>query len=116
MNKINEIRQLIDTFKKNLINENQYLGSCVEVGDADSCNHINNIFSDATEMAYYVGDPDDNDFGQSEEISREEFFKKINSVVVNKKNLGTEVGFYYIPRLKIYYIYNFDTGIHYFYK
>ena len=102
--------------KKLTIKENQYLGSCVEVGDDNSCNYINDIFSDATEMAYYVGDPDDNDFGESEEISRDEFFKNIDTSVVEHKVLNGKVGFYYIPNLKIYYIYNFDDGIHYFYK
>lgn len=93
-----------------------YLGSCVEVGDDNSCNYINDIFSDATEMAYYVGNPDDEDFGQSEEISREEFLKNIDISVVKTKKLKGDVGFYYIPNLKMYYIYNFDDGIHYFYK
>jgi len=116
MSKSNEMRRLIDDFKKFIIKENQYLGSCIEVGDDNSYNYINDIFSDATEMAYYVGDPDNDDFGQSEEISRDEFFKNIYISVVKRKILKGEVGFYYIPNLKIYYIYNFDDGIHYFYK
>ena len=111
---------LVPLFKQikigDYIMENQYLGSCVEVGDDNSCNYINDIFSDATEMAYYVGDPDYNDFGESEEISRNEFFKNIDISVVERKVLKGKVGYYYIPNLKIYYIYNFDDGIHYFCK
>lgn len=80
--------------------ENQYLGSCVEVGDDNSCNYINDIFSDATEMAYYVGDPDDDDFGQSEEISRNEFFKNIDVSVVERKILKVKLGFIIYQILK----------------
>ena len=111
MSKSNEMRRLIDDFKKFIIKENQYIGSCVEVGDDNSCNYINDIFSDATEMAYYVGNPDDDDFGQSEEISRDEFFKNIDISVVKRRILKGEVGFYYIPNLKIYYIYNFGSDV-----
>ena len=102
-------------FRKYLINESQFLGSCIEVGNRNSTNFINSIFSDATEMAYYVGDPDSGDFGQSEEISRNEFFENIDIAAVKRSQLKGEVGFYFIPNLKIFYIYNFDTGIHYFY-
>ncbi len=116
MSKSNEMRRLIDDFKKFIIKESQYLGSCVEVGDNNSCNYINNIFSDATEMAYYVGDPDWDDFGQSEEITKEEFFKNVDVSIVKNKQYNGDVSFYYIPDLKIYYIYNFDNGIHYSYK
>ena len=105
-----------DNLGKVTTKENTYLGSCVEVGDDNSCNYINDIFSDATEMAYYVGNPDDDDFGKSEEISREEFLKNIDISVVKPKKLKGDVGFYYIPNLKMYYIYNFDDGIHYFYQ
>jgi hypothetical protein len=93
-----------------------YLGSCVEVGDEDSHNLINRIFSDATEMAYYVGNPDEDEWGKSEKISKKEFFNKINKDYVKKKQLKGQVVFYYIPDLDIYYIYNFDKDIHYFYK
>ena len=116
MSKSNEMRRLINDFKKFIIKENRYLGSCVEVGDDNSCNYINDIFSDATEMAYYVGDPDEGDFGQSDEITKEEFFKTVDVSIVKKKQYKGDVGFYYIPSLKIYYIYNFDNGIHYFYE
>ena len=116
MSKSNEMRKLIDDFKKFTIKENQYLGSCVEVGDDNSCNYINDIFPDATKMANYVGDPDNDDFGQSEKITRDEFFKNVERSIVKKKHLKGDVGFYYIPNLKMYYIYNFDEGIHYFYE
>jgi len=109
------MRKLINNFKKS-IKENQYLGSCVEVGDSKSCNYINNIFSDATEMAYYVGDPDNNDYGESQQITKEEFFKNIDNSLVKQTQLDGYVEFYYIPELNIYYIYNFDKGIHYFFK
>jgi hypothetical protein len=109
------MKRLID-FKKFIIRESSYIGSCVEVGDANSCNYINKIFSDATDMAYYVGDPDNDDFGQSKEIPKEEFFENVDIKNIKNKQLKGDVGFYYIPNLKIYYIYNFDNGIHYFYK
>ena len=38
MSKSNEMRRLIDDFKKFIIKENQYLGSCIEVGDDNSYN------------------------------------------------------------------------------
>jgi len=108
--------KFINDFKKFIIKENRYLGSCVEVGDDNSCNYINDIFSDATEMAGYVGDPDNDDFGQSEEITQDEFFKNVEESTVINTQLEGDVGFYYIPNLKMYYIYNFDDGIHYFYE
>ena len=92
-----------------------YLGSCVEVGDEDSHNFINGIFCDATEMAYYVGNPDEDEWGKSIEISKKEFFDKIDKDWVNKKQLKGDVVFYYIPDLDIYFIYNSDKDIHYFY-
>ncbi len=93
-----------------------YLGSCVEVGDEDSHNFINQIFYDATQMAYYVGNPDEDEWGRSVEISKKEFFNKIDKEFVNKKQLKGDVVFYYIPDLDIYFIYNSDKDIHYFYK
>lgn len=93
-----------------------YLGSCVEVGDEESECSINNIFSDATEMAYYVGNPDEDDMGRSMEISEEEFFENIKKDTIVKKYLKGEVKYYYLPDLDIYFIYNEDQDVHYFYK
>ncbi len=98
-----------------VINEG-YLGSCVDVGDEDNHNLICDIFSDATEMAYYVGNPDEDEWGKSKKISKKKFFNKIDKDSVNEKQLEGEVAFYYIPDLSIYYIYNFDKDIHYFYR
>lgn len=104
----------VSTFEE-FLNESIYLGSCVEVGDEDSGNYINDIFSDATEMAYYVGDPDSGDIGRSKEIKKTVFLKNISLSSIDKKTLKGDVQFYYIPDLKIYYIYA-DDGIHHFYK
>lgn len=98
------------------LNESQYLGSCVQVGDKNSFCLINDIFSDATEMAYYVGNPDEEDYGQSEKITRKDFFDNINRSEVKKKFLKGDAQFFYIPNLSIYYIYNSDQDVHYFYK
>ena len=113
MNLQESIRRIL---REELIKESQYLGSCVEVGDEDSYNYINRIFSDATEMAYYVGNPDEDDPGQSERISKKEFFSKIEKETIKKKVLKGEVEYFYIPNLDIYFIYNVDKDIHYFYR
>lgn len=107
--------KLFEEFVNESLNEASYLGSCVEVGDEDVGNLINDIFSDATEMAYYIGDPDEGDIGQSKEINKIKFFKNIPSSLVNSRILRGDVQFYYIPDLEIYYIYA-DDGIHHFYK
>lgn len=93
-----------------------YLGSCVEVGDDDNECFINNIFSDATQMAYYVGNPDEGDEGKSIEIFEDEFFENIKKESVHKKYLKGEVTFHYIPDLDVYFIYNSDQDVHYFYE
>ena len=102
--------------REEILKEAQYLGSCVEVGDEDSNNFINRIFSDATEMAYYVGNPDEEDLGKSEKISKKEFFSKIDKETIKKKVLRGEVEYFYIPDLDIYFIYNVNKDIHYFYR
>lgn len=112
---LNNFKRSIAMNEKYLLNESTYLGSCVEVGDEDSGNYINDIFSDATEMAYYVGDPDSGDIGRSKEIKKPVFLKNISLSSIDKKTLKGDVQFYYIPDLKIYYIYT-DDGIHHFYK
>lgn len=92
-----------------------YLGSCVEVGSLEEKYPINSIFEDATEMAYYVGDPDSDDFGRGREIDRKDFFEILEESKVDKRQLEGEVGFYIVPEIRLLYIYNFDSGIHYFY-
>ena len=113
MNLQETIRRIL---REEILKESQYLGSCVEVGDEDSNNFINRIFSDATEMAYYVGNPDEEDLGKSEKISKKEFFSKIDKETINKKVLRGEVEYFYIPDLDIYFIYNINKDIHYFYR
>lgn len=93
-----------------------YLGSCVEVGDDESECFINRIFADATQMAYYVGNPDEGDEGRSIEILEDEFFENIKKEFVHKKYLRGKVTFHYIPDLDIYFIYNSNQDIHYFYS
>src|SRR5574343_1221582 len=100
----------------NFLNESIYLGSCVDVGNSKKHNYINNIFSDATDMSYYVYDPNYNDMNNSMEISKDDFLKEIDINIIDKKVLKGDVKFCYIPSLKIFYIYNFDKDIYYFYK
>lgn len=106
----------IVNFNQFSLRESKYLGSCVEVGDDNSHNYINSIFSDATEMAYYVGDPDNDDFGQSTKITKEDFLNSINRNTIDENHMKGDVGYYHIPKLSIHYIYNFDDGIHHFYR
>lgn len=93
-----------------------YLGSCVEVGDEESECFITKLFSDATQMAYYVGNPDEGDEGRSIEIFEDEFFENIKKELVHKKYLKGDVTFHYIPDLDVYFIYNEDQDMHYFYE
>jgi hypothetical protein len=94
----------------------QYLGSCVDVGNERSYNLINNIFSDATEMAYYVGNPDEQDPGQSQQISPKNFYDVIPKEQVPSKFLKGICTFHFIPKLNIFFIYNENQDVHYFFR
>ena len=93
-----------------------YLGSCIEVGDDESECFITKLFSDATQMAYYVGNPDEGDEERSIEIFEDEFFENIKKELVHKKYLKGDATFHYIPDLDVYFIYNSDQDVHYFYE
>lgn len=100
-----------------------YIGSCVDVGPGNR-KRINDYFSDATQMAYYCGSPDDGDYGRSEEINDNVFYKYISRTVVPKKAINGDVKYFYISdagrisvnEAKIFYIYNIDSDIHYFFE
>jgi hypothetical protein len=106
----------------------KYLGSCVDVG-SDSRNRkpICDYFPDATTMAYVVGNPDEEDLGQSSVIDKDTFYKYVDkSIIKNKMVVGDDVRYYYVSEdrygdvIKIeeasfFFIYNASTDIHYFF-
>ena len=53
----------------------RYIGSCVDVGGTGK--EVCDIWSDATDMATVVGNPDEGDEGTSKELTKEEFYQFI---------------------------------------
>lgn len=126
------------TFKSFYLTESnsRYLGSCVDVGEEDEDNQMDicNVFSDATEMANRVFEPDEDDSESKyyKEISKDEFFKYIKTL--DQLNLGNKLTkeiqkggqlryFYDTYRnvespsdASLFYIYNTVSDIHYFFK
>ena len=106
--------------------ERRYIGSCVDVGgdDAEVCE----LFPDATELEYMVGNPDEGTEGMSAEISKEEWTEQIPANRIKSKHVKGKHTFHYIndyrtnfqgkmtPReASVFFIYNEDQDIHYFY-
>jgi hypothetical protein len=102
-----------------------YIGSCVDVGSGKK--EVCKYFPDATIMAQYVGNPDENDWGKSKETTSEEFYKFVSKYDVPKKAINGEHTYHYIAEdsygrsmkineTSIYFIYNIDSDIHYFFK
>ena len=106
--------------------ERRYIGSCVDVGgdDAEVCQ----LFPDATELEYMVGNPDEGTEGMSAEISKEEWTEQIPANRIKSKHIEGKHTFHYIndyaanwqgkmtPReASVFFIYNEDQDIHYFY-
>lgn len=103
-----------------------YLGNCTHVG----CNTkypISKFFTDATEMAYIVGNPDEGTTGLSKQIDSNIFFRYIKNDDVPKSAMkGENISFYYVAEDKkgeikindaaIFFIYNQDKDIHYFFR
>jgi hypothetical protein len=102
-----------------------YIGSCVDVGSGKK--EVCKYFPDATIMAQYVGNPDENDWGKSKETTSKEFYKFVSKNDVPKKAINGEHSYHYIAQdsygrdmtindTAIYFIYNVDSDIHYFFK
>lgn len=126
-----------------LYESSRYLGSCVDVGNyADSGDDkdymdICDIYSDATEMAQRVWEPDLEDSQIDDryfkEITKEKFYKYIEPLekmfgndikFIKKITNGGKLKYFYdtYPNIetslhaKIFYIYNEKDDIHYFFK
>jgi hypothetical protein len=103
-----------------------YIGNCTHIG----CNTkypISKFFSDATEMAYFVGNPDEGTTGRSKQIDFDLFLNFINKDDIPKSALkGDNLSFYYVAEddkgeiklneAAIFFIYNQDKDIHYFFR
>lgn len=103
----------------------KYLGSCVDV-DNGSSTQICDIFSNASEMAAKIGNPDENDWGDSTVLTDMEFYKFIDKSIVPKKAIAGELSYHYVshdtdgtvmkPKESgLFFIYNESQDIHYFF-
>lgn len=100
--------------------QEQYIGSCVDVGYGRGV--ISDIYSDATEMAQDVYDPNEDDLMNSKEITKEDFYKNFSEDSIPKKALDKTNRYFYVgyslklDQAKLFYIYNEKQDIHYFFK
>ena len=110
----------------NILLERRYIGSCVDVG-GDSGKEVCDILSDATDMATVVLNPDEGDEGTSKELTKEEFYQFIPIDKVKKKHVKGNHTYHYVAQDErgremtpkesgIFFIYNIDQDIHYFYR
>jgi hypothetical protein len=110
---------------KDILIESKYIGSCVDVGGNSA--EICRIFPDASSMANKVGNPDEDDWGDSSELSEMDFYKYIPKNKIPAKSLKGKVSFHYISvdsfgrtlqpsQSGLFFIYNWDKDIHYFFK
>jgi hypothetical protein len=111
--------KLLDILTETL--SSKYIGSCVDVGGnkAEVCRY----FPNASTMATYVGNPDENDWGMSKELNKDEFYKFIDPSKVSSNVTKGKHTFHYIDTggygpegAAIFFIYNWDQDIHYFFK
>lgn len=98
-----------------------YIGSCVDVGKGGK--RVCDVFHDATEMAQMVSKPSNN-----EQIDRKTFFNHVNRKSVPKEAMDGETLFFYVTysrypgqsfevdEASIFYIYNIDQDVHYFFE
>lgn len=102
-----------------------YIGSCVDIGSSNK--EVCEYFPNATIMAEYVGNPDENEWGKSKETTPKEFYKYVSKDDVPKKAINGEHTYHYIAQdgsnrdinineTAIYFIYNIASDIHYFFK
>jgi hypothetical protein len=111
---------------KNLLRESRYIGSCVDVG-GDSGKEVCKYFPDATTMANYVGNPDEDDWGKSKELPADEWYRYIDNSKVPRKAIKGKNTYHYIAydnadqeispeEAAVFFIYNIDQDIHYFFR
>ena len=104
----------------------RYIGSCVDVG-GDGGKEGCDIWRAATDMATAVGNPDEGEEGLSKELSKQEFHKEIPTNKVKQKHVKGNHTYHYIAQdtrgremtpkeSGIFFIYNIDQDIHYFYR
>lgn len=114
--KINRFRQIL---KEELENYKKlhYIGNCIEADDIEFCP----LFSSAAEMAYYVGDPDNGDYGNSIEITKQHF-DKISNNIPSEIDLKDAMYFYIEDKnstnynnARYFYILD-NNGIHWFFE
>jgi ADP-Ribosyltransferase in polyvalent proteins/Family of unknown function (DUF5824) len=102
-----------------------YIGSCVDIGSSNK--EVCEYFPNATIMAEYVGNPDENEWGKSKETTPKEFYKYVSKDDVPKEAINGEHTYHYIAQdgsnrdmnineTAIYFIYNMASDIHYFFK
>lgn len=102
-----------------------YIGSCVDVGSGKK--EVCRYFPNATVLAEYVGNPDEDDWGKSKETTSDEFYMHVSIDDVPKKAIKGEHTFHYIAEdsmgrnmsideTAIFFIYNATDDIHYFFK
>ena len=111
---------------RDILRETKYIGSCVDI-DSNSGKEVCKYFPDATTMATYVGNPDEDEWGKSKELLPVEWFKYIDKAKVPTKSMKGNVSYHYIAydsrgqemspkESAIFFIYNIDQDIHYFFK
>lgn len=111
-----------DKLIKAILEAADYIGSCVDVGSG-RC-RISNYFDNATDLAYIVGDPDFDDPGQSTEISKDEFMSVLGNPDVVDRYISKNCYYFYvskagnipIDKAKLFFIYDNDSDIHYFFE
>ena len=110
---------------KNILLQERYIGSCVDIGGDEA--EICDFFPDATDMAKWVGNPDEGDEGNSKELSKQEFYKFFPPNKVKKKHTKGNHTYHYIAQDEmgvemtpkesgLFFIYNIDQDIHYFFR
>ena len=123
---LNESQINEDILNEDILKEGKYIGSCVDIG-GNSRKEVSKYFPDATTMAMYVGNPDEDDWGKSKELPPAEWLKYIDRVTVPTKAMKGSVSYHYIAyssigeemspeESAIFFIYNIDQDIHYFFK
>ena len=111
---------------KDLLKESKYIGSCVDV-DNNTNKEVCKYFPDATTMATYVGNPDEDDWGKSKELEPTEWYQYIDKSKIPTKAIKGKASYHYIAydgrgqemtpkESAIFFIYNEDQDIHYFFK
>lgn len=103
--------------KNSNIEQAKYIGSCVDV-DKNNNKQVCNFFPDASELSRVI----ENNTNISQ-ISKSEFEKCVDTSSGPKKATKGELEYYFVSIGKykineaaLFYIYNLDQDIHYFFK